>query len=111
MMVLTYFTPLEKQSIYLLLCGAMVIDGNRDLRKVAIINEVKQVIEITVADIEASRKLSEPTTTNCLRNMDELKKAYLVKFVCRIVLANGIVNDKEKAFINYYFSLLEIPQM
>ena len=29
-MALSTFSPLEKQSLYQLLCGAMHVDGNRD---------------------------------------------------------------------------------
>ena len=55
---LSTFTSLEKQSLYQLLNAAMIIDGNRDSREIAIINEVNKVLEITVTDVEASRKLS-----------------------------------------------------
>lgn len=43
---LSTFTSLEKQSLYQLLCGAMMIDGNRDSREIAIINEVNQSWEL-----------------------------------------------------------------
>ena len=58
-MALATFTSLEKQSLYQLLCGVMIVDGHRDPREIAIINEVNQIIGITVSDVEASRKLSE----------------------------------------------------
>ena len=37
-MALSTFTSIEKQSLYQLLCGAMIIDGNRDAREIAVIN-------------------------------------------------------------------------
>ena len=50
-MALSTFTSIEKQSLYQLLCGAMIIDGNRDAREIAVINEVKQIMGISVADV------------------------------------------------------------
>ena len=62
-MALATFTSLEKQSLYQLLCAAMIIDGERDPRELALIGEVNRIIGITTADMEASRRLSEPTMT------------------------------------------------
>lgn len=110
-MALSTFTSLEKQSLYQLLCGAMMIDGRRDSREIAIINEVNQVMQITVADVEASRQLSEPTMTNCLRNMDTLKKAYVGKFMAQVILADGVITEREKQFFYYMRQKLNLPDM
>ena len=108
-LALSTFTPLEKQSLYQLLCGAMHVDGNRDARELAIISEVNLLVGISSADIEASRKLSESTMVSSLRNMDTLKKAYLAKFMAQIILADGRVDPKEEAFFNYIYQRLELP--
>ena len=110
-LALSTFTSLEKQSLYQLLCGTMIIDGNRDSREIAIINEVNQVMNITVADVEASRKLSEPTMVNCLRSMDTLKKAYAAKFMAQVILADGIVTQKEGKFFYYMKERLDLPDV
>lgn len=110
-MALSTFTSLEKQSLYQLLCGTMMIDGRRDSREIAIINEVNQVMQITVADVEASRKLSEATMTNCLRQMDTLKKAYVGKFMAQVILADGIVTQQEEQFFYYMRQRLDLPDM
>ena len=110
-LALSEFTSLEKQSIYQLLCGAMMFDGNRDSREVAIINEVNQIMRITVADVEASRRLSESTMTNCLRNMDTLKKAYVGKFMAQVILADGVITDKEEAFFYFWRDRLGLPEI
>lgn len=108
---LSTFTSLEKQSLYQLLCGVMIIDGLRDSREIAIINEVNQVMQITVADIEASRKLSEATMVYCLRNMDTLKKAYIGKFMAQVILADGMVTQMEEKFFYYMKNRLNLPDM
>ena len=88
-----------------------MIDGHRDSREIAIINEVNQVMQITVADVEASRKLSEPIMTNCLRNMDTLKKAYVGKFMAQVILADGVITEREEQFFYYIRQKLDLPDM
>ena len=109
-MALSTFSSLEKQSLYQLLCGVMIVDGNRDSREIAIINEVNQIMGITVADVEASRKLSESTMTNTLRNMDTIKKVY-VAFMAQIILADGTVTPKEELFFNYMHQKLGLTNV
>lgn len=108
---LSTFTSLEKQSLYQLLCGAMMIDGNRDSREIAIINEVNKIMGITVADVEASRKLSEPAMTSCLRNMDTMKKAYVGKFMAQVILADGVITQREEQFFYYMKQKLGLPDV
>ena len=87
-MALSTFTSIEKQSLYQLLCGAMIIDGNRDAREIAVINEV-----------------------STLRSMDTLKKAYVGKFMAQVILADGVVSQKEEQFFYYMHELLDLPNM
>ena len=110
-MALSTFSSLEKQSLYQVLCSIMIVDGNRDSREIAIINEVNQIMGITVADVEASRKLSESTMTNTLRNMDTIKKVYVAKFMAQIILADGTVTPKEELFFNYMHQKLGLPNV
>lgn len=108
---LSSFTSLEKQSLYQLLNAAMIIDGNRDSREIAIINEVNKVLGITVTDVEASRKLSEPAMTNCLRNMDTIKKAYVGKFIAQVIIADGVITQREEQFFYYMKQKLGLPDV
>ena len=110
-MALANFTPLEKQSLYQLLCAAMIVDGQRDSRELALIAEVNKIIGITTADIEASRRLSEPEMTSCLRNMNSLKKAYVGKFVAQVVLADGVITQSEEQFFYYMKKKLGLPDV
>lgn len=108
---LSSFTSLEKQSLYQLLNAAMIIDGNRDSREIAIINEVNKVLGITVTDVEASRKLSESAMTNCLRNMDTIKKAYVGKFIAQVIIADGVITQREEQFFYYMKQKLGLPDV
>ena len=108
---LSTFTSLEKQSLYQLLNAAMIVDGNRDSREIAIINEVNKVLGVTVTDVEASRKLSEQTMTSCLRNMDTIKKAYVGKFIAQVILADGVITQREEQFFYYMKQKLGLPDV
>ena len=78
-MALAQFTSVEKQSMYQLLCGAMVVDGNRDSREIALINEINQIMNFTVAEQQASRSLSGETMVSILRGMDDFKKIFVAR--------------------------------
>lgn len=110
-MALSTFSSLEKQCLYQVLCATMIVDGNRDSREIALINEVNQVMNITVADVEASRKLTEPTMVNCIRGMDTLKKTYVAKFMAQIILADGVITQKEERFFYYMKERLDLPDV
>lgn len=105
------FSSLEKQSLYQLLCATMIIDGKRDSRELALIGELNRILGITTADMEASRRLSEPEMTNCLRNMDTLKKAYVGKFIAQIILADGVITKREEEFFYYMKQKLDLPDV
>ena len=108
---LSTFTSLEKQSLYQLLNAAMIVDGNRDSREIAIINEVNKVLGVTVTDVEASRKLSEQTMTSCLRSMDTIKKAYVGKFIAQVIIADGVITQREEQFFYYMKQKLGLPNV
>lgn len=108
---LSAFKPLEKQSLYQLLCATMMIDGERDSRELALIGEINRIVGITTADIEDSRRLSEPEMTNCLRNMETLKKAYVGKFIAQVVLADGVITQREEQFFYYMKQKLGLPDV
>lgn len=110
-MALAQFTSVEKQSMYQLLCGAMVVDGNRDSREIALINEVSKIMNFTVAEQQASRSLSGETMINILRSMDDFKKIYVAKFMAQVLLADGIVTQKEEQFFMYMKDLLQLPDV
>lgn len=105
------YTSLERQSLYQILCATMIIDGERDPRELALINKLNRLLGITTADIEASRRLSEPEMTRCLRNMDFAKKAYLGKFIAQVILADGKITPIEERFFYAMKQRLGLPDV
>ena len=105
------YTALERESIYQMICGAMSVDGYRAPQESRLVEEIVNLIGLTSEERVASRSLSSEVMTRALKNMDDLKKCYLAKFIAQIVLADGVIDPKENAFVEYYFNLLEIPKM
>lgn len=110
-LALSTFTSLEKQSMYQLLCGAMIVDGARDSREVEIINEINRIMQFTVEEQQASRRLSHETMVNTLRSMDTLKKAYVAKFMAQVIIADGVITDREEKFFYYISQALDLPNL
>ena len=105
------YTSLERQSLYQILCATMIIDGEQDPRELALISKINRILGITTADIEASRRLSEPEMTQCLRNMDFAKKAYLGKFIAQVILADGKITPIEERFFYAAKQKLSLPDV
>lgn len=110
-MILSSFTSKEKQAFYQLLCGAMIIDGDRDPREKAVIEHVMELIGLTDQERQASRLSSTESQIATMKAMDESKKKYLGKYMAQVILADGIVTPKEHGWFNFMLNLLEIPDI
>lgn len=110
-MVTSLYTSLEKQSIYQLLCAAMNVDGIRDKREIAVIEEVVKLIGLSDVERVASRSIDANQMTEILRNMGDSKKLYLGKFLANVIIADGMVEKKEEIFFNYMCQTLGIPKL
>jgi uncharacterized tellurite resistance protein B-like protein len=110
-MILSQYSSLEKESIYQIVCAAMSIDGERDPREIRVVNEIVDVIGLTESEREASRRLDEPTMSQAIRSMNEIKRAYVGKFIAQVILADGKVTQREQFFFDYLFQHLNLPEM
>ena len=108
---LSHYSSLEKQSLYQLLCAAMNSDGVQDPREKSIIEEIVCLIGLSGEERQASRSLDANTMTDVLKNMEDMKKLYVGKFMAQIILADGVVTQKEEAFFNHFFRVLNLPQI
>ena len=104
------YTSLEKQSLYQLLCATMIIDGNSDSREMAHINKICRILGITSADMEASRRLTEPIMSNCIRNMDMLKKSICWKICCSSCAGRWSNNCKRRTVLLLYEAKIRITR-
>ena len=108
-LALSRFSSEEKQSIYQMLCGLMIIDKEPDPREKRIIEEVVDIIGLTQSERQASRAMNTQRQLNVLKSMDTLKKCYLAKFLAQVALADGVVTREENVFFNYYTQMLGLP--
>lgn len=108
-MILSQYSSIEKESIYQVICAAMIIDGDRDPRERRLIEEIVDTIGLTDAEREASRHLDQPTMSRVIRNMNDLQRAYVAKFIAQVILADGKVTEREEKFFYYICSELNLP--
>ena len=108
-MILSQYSSIEKESIYQVVCTAMIIDGERNPREIKLINEIADTIGLSGAEREASRHLDQQTMTRAIRNMNDLQRAYVAKFIAQVILADGIVTEREEKFFFYICKELNLP--
>ena len=110
-MACSQFTSLEKQSIYQAVCGAMICDGDRDPREIRVVEEVVNIIGLTQNERVASRQLDKQAITTCIRNMSDLQRIYVGKFIAQIILADGKVTPSEHIFFNHIAQKFNLPNL
>ena len=49
--------------------------------------------------------------TSCLRNMDTIKKAYVGKFIAQVIIADGVITQREEQFFYYMKQKLGLPDV
>lgn len=108
-MILSQYSSIEKESIYQVICAAMIVDGDRDPRERRLIEEIVDTIGLTDAEREASRRLDQPTMSRVIRNMNDLQRAYVAKFIAQVILADGKVTEREEKFFFYICNELNLP--
>lgn len=108
-MILSQYSSIEKESIYQVVCAAMNVDGDRDPRECKLIEEIVDTIGLTGAEREESRRLDQPTMARAIRSMNELKRAYVAKFIAQVILADGKVTAIEEKFFFYICNELNLP--
>ncbi len=109
--VLSSFTSKEKQAFYQLLCGAMIIDGVRDPREIAVIEKAMQMVGLTDSERQESRKSTTEEQIAVMRAMDNSKKVMLGKWMAQVILADKEVAQIEDRWFNYMLNLLNIPDI
>lgn len=102
------FSPQEKQSLYQVMCAVRQIGSHSMIQKENHIHEVMSVVGITNDDQVNSRSLTQPQMMDILKRMNDGKKLYFAKFVSITGLIGGI-SQKETMFINWLFSVLNVP--
>ena len=108
-MALSQFSSLEKESIYQVVYNTMLVDEEKDPREHQLVEEIVDIIGINDEEREASKQLDESTVIETIRNMSNLQRAYVAKFIAQMVLADGEVNDHERLYFNTLLDKLYLP--
>lgn len=108
-MALSQFSPVEKESIYQIVCNTMLVDEEKDSREQQLVEEIADIIGINQEEREASKQLDETTVIETIRNMTNLQRAYVAKFIAQMVLADGKVDDQERLYFNTLLDKLYLP--
>lgn len=109
-MALASYTSAERQALYQMLCGMMIIDGYSDPREKAVIEEVIAAINLSSQERIASRTISTEEQMKTLKDMEMVKKCYVAKFLAQVALADGKVSREEQLFFSYYSKVLGLPE-
>lgn len=102
------FTPLERQSAYQLMCGAMMCNGRQNAAQVQTINEICTAMNVSEYDRSASRSLSQSTMESALKGLSEEKKFIIARSISTIALADGDVSPQENNFALFWAQKLNI---
>lgn len=108
-MALASYTSAERQALYQMVCGMMIIDKNVDPREKRMVEEIVSVIGLSEYERSASRNVPTESHLRTLKAMETVKKCYVAKFLAQVALADGAVTREEDAFFSYYTNLLGLP--
>lgn len=106
---LATYSAKERQSLYQMVCGMMIIDGYSDPREKIVIEDIVLALHLTSEERASSRNIPVEVQLSTLKNMDVMKKCYVAKFLAQVALADGVVSQKEQLFFDYYTKVLGLP--
>lgn len=108
-LALAQYSRLERESVYQMVCGMMIVDKNRDPREIKVIEEIVSLINLSPEERAESRTLSNDTQNQVLKRMDIIKKCYLAKLLGNVAIADGKITREENIFYQYYAEQLGLP--
>lgn len=109
-LALSQFSSIEKECIYQVVYATMLVDGERHPREHQLVEEIVEVIGLSVEEREMSKLLDETTVIETIRKMSDLQRAYVAKFIAQMILADGKVTDHERLFFNILLDKLNLPE-
>ena len=108
-LILSQLSSIEKQCIYKVVHAAMMIDGERNTSKIQLAIEIAGAIGLTKKELKASRRIDNHIVTQVIRNMDNVKKTYITRFVAHMILIDGEVSPREQDFFYSISTHLYLP--
>ena len=108
-MILSEYSAIERECVYQVVCAAMIVDGERDPRELKLVEEIVGAIGLSEYEREASRHIERSKIVQVIRNMYDLKRAYVAKLIAEVILADGKITEREEMFFYSICSELNLP--
>lgn len=105
------FTNEEKQATYQVFCGVIKADGVVVQAENNMLSELRKLFNITDEHVINSRKYSIEDIVNIHRNMQDLKKMFLIKYMAQLCFVDGTVHPEEESLVFNYAKLINCPDM
>ena len=108
-LALAQYTTHEKQCIYQAIYAAMLSDGDIGNSELALMNKMVDMFGLTQEELDESRTLAPADLTRDLRDMNYLKRLHVGVLLKRMVMADAVVTQREKMFIQHFYEKFNIP--
>lgn len=105
------FTREELKATYQTFCGVIRIDGTVHPAETQMLKELRELFNITDDIVVASRSYSVDEIVDIHRNMQDIKKVFLIKYMSQICFVDGNVHPAEEEFVLNYAKLINCPDM
>ena len=111
-LALAQYTVHEKQCIYQAIYAAMLSDDawrSAMLEKIRNLNEMVYMFGLKQEELDESRSLDTQELTRDIRDMNYLKRLHVGVLMKRMVMADAVVTQREKMFIQHFYEKFNIP--
>lgn len=108
-LALAQYTVHEKQCIYQAIYAAMLSDGDTGSNELSLLNEMVNMFGLKQEELDESRSLDTQELTRDIRDMNYLKRLHVGVLMKRMVMADAVVTQREKMFIQHFYEKFNIP--
>lgn len=105
------FSQEELKATYQTFCGVIRADGTIHSAETQMLKELRELFNITDDIVVASRSYSFDQIVEIHRNMPDIKKAFLIKYMSQICFIDGSVHPVEESLVLNYAKLINCPDM
>lgn len=109
LLALEQFTEQERRAMMVFVMGSAFVDGHLDYREEDTIHEIASLLKITESDMQYIEDMPQEKAEQILQKMDNIKKILFGKFVATVIMADGVVDDREELLFGILVKELNIP--
>ena len=110
LLALTQFTVQEKRAMMAFVMGSAWADGHLDYREEQAVEDIASLLKMTEYDMQQIEQNFTPEKSEIiLKKMDNIKKIFFGKMVATVIMADGVVDEKEEFLLATLVEKLNIP--